>query len=449
MQSKNEEEDTEQEKNEIQSKSNYHYATYNKYDDEEKEQEFPRMTEKWLNKFLCSNYKLYYRTHELNDCLYLHFKGFKILENLDTFINLKVLYLEGNAIKKIQGLDKLVNLVSLYLHQNLIEKIENLENLKSLYNLNLSDNCISKIENLGELSGLNNLLLKGNRIGMNGMEDLSGLSELKTVTVIDVSENRIEAPEVKDLLKEIPTLRVVYLQGNGCIRKISHYRKVIISLCKELRYLDDKPVFEDERIFAEAFAKGGLDEEKKARENYKKEKQEAELQRINDFREMVAGWRGEKVEEIVSKENEEEKLEKEKEREEQKKKLLMKCQNKSNSGGNKMEIKEENIDVEKFEDKSKKTFMTMTESNVKNSNEIFDDNYDLPNLEAVKIKKDEGYIDYILEKDKYNKDNMIEAEVDTKFPQEEKNELSNLNTNKNENSTTKLEIKEHQFDELD
>ena len=262
----------------------YHYATYNKYDDEEKEGEYPRMTLKWINKFLCSNYKLYYRTHELNECLYLHFKGFRQIENMDTFSNLKVLYMEGNAIKKIQGLDKLVNLMSLYLHQNLIEKIEGLENLKLLSNLNLSENCISKVENLGELPLLSNLQLKSNRIGVNGLEDLSGLKELKNITVVDIADNRIEEAEVREVLQEIPSLRVLYLQGNGCVRKIPHYRKTIISSIKELRYLDDKPVFEDERRFADAFSKGGLEAEKKERETYRKEKQDAEIQRVKDFR---------------------------------------------------------------------------------------------------------------------------------------------------------------------
>ena len=100
-------------------------AKYNKYVDKEMEEKDQQtMSRKYLDKIMCSDFKLYYRTHELNEILYLHYKSFKKIQNLDTFVNLKVLYLEGNAINNIEELDKLVNLTSLYLHENCIEKIE-------------------------------------------------------------------------------------------------------------------------------------------------------------------------------------------------------------------------------------------------------------------------------------------------------------------------------------
>lgn len=392
----------------------YHYATYNKYQDEEPESEYPRMTVKWINKFLCSNYKLYYRTHELNECLYFHFKGFRQIENLETFTNLKVLYLEGNAIKKIAGFEKLTNLMSLYLHQNLIEKIEGLDSLKLLSNLNLSENCISVVENLGNLPQLTNLQLKHNRIGIHGLEDLFGLRELKSISVVDLSENRIEEPEVKEILQDLTTMRVLYLQGNGCVRKIPHYRKTLINSFKDLRYLDDKPVFEDERRFAEAFGRGGLEAEKREREVYRKEKQDAEIQRVKDFREMVDKWRG--VEKTDGGNENLERVDSEtqlKEKEDQRRKLLEKLQKKSNSS--KMEIKEETIDLSKIEPIDKENVNSINlnpNTHMKKNTEIFDDNYDLPDLETVKNKKQEGYLEYVLEKEKYNLE-MNEELVDT------------------------------------
>ena len=57
-----------------------------------------RITKKFLNKLLKSNFNKYYSTPGINDFLYLHYKGFVQIENLDEFVGLKCLYLEGNAI---------------------------------------------------------------------------------------------------------------------------------------------------------------------------------------------------------------------------------------------------------------------------------------------------------------------------------------------------------------
>jgi len=421
------------------------------------------MSRKFFNKLLCSNYRLYYRTHELNDILYLHFKSFRKIENLDTFTNLKVLYLEGNSIKKIEGLNHLKMLTSLYLHENCIEKIENLEGLENLYNLNLSDNCVYRIENLSTLKNLSNLLLKRNRIGTHDIEDLSGLADLpEKLTVLDISDNRIEVTEiVKDYLTKIKNLRVLYMQGNEVIRKISHYRKTLINMLKELHYLDDKPVFEDERRFAEAFARGGLEEEKKERTLYKKEKEEFELNRLKEFQNLIDNWKKEQQGEINN-ENEErsngDRIEQEnkevedkeqniKDKEEAKKKLLMKCKEKQQQQKKDAQNKyiSKNIeynanDVEKNSEKGK--FLTISEETInddfnansddkkleiekkidnqinnvgkktleKPTNDIFDELEDdsMPSLEKVKFKKQEGYIDYVLEKNAFEQDNQID-----------------------------------------
>jgi len=73
------------------------------------------LTKEWLKKFLRKEHKLYYSTPELNDCLYLHYKGFRKIENLEEFTGLKVLYMEGNALSTIENLEHNVNLRCLYL----------------------------------------------------------------------------------------------------------------------------------------------------------------------------------------------------------------------------------------------------------------------------------------------------------------------------------------------
>ena len=41
-----------------------------------------RLTKEYLKKLLRSNFKLYYATANLNECLYLHYKGNKMLNFL-------------------------------------------------------------------------------------------------------------------------------------------------------------------------------------------------------------------------------------------------------------------------------------------------------------------------------------------------------------------------------
>lgn len=97
-----------------------------------------------------------------------------------------------------------------------------------------------------------------------------------SIKVLDISDNYIEDERIlEEVIYKMPNLRVLYMQGNPVTKKIRNYRKTLTHRIPDLKYLDDRPVFEDDRRFAEAFARGGMTEEKEERAKYKKEKDEA------------------------------------------------------------------------------------------------------------------------------------------------------------------------------
>ena len=75
----------------------------------------------------------------------------------------------------------------------------------------------------------------------------------------------------------MPSLAVLRLIGNPIVRTSAFpYRKTLISRCKQLKYLDDRPVFDWERRLVEAWARGTTREEKLRFEQEERERQHAE-----------------------------------------------------------------------------------------------------------------------------------------------------------------------------
>lgn len=48
----------------------------------------------------------------------------------------------------------------------------------------------------------------------------------------------------------MPNIAVIYMHNNQFNKKISHYRKTVISKMPNIKYIDDKPVFDDEKRYA-------------------------------------------------------------------------------------------------------------------------------------------------------------------------------------------------------
>lgn len=256
------------------------------------------MTPKTLTE-ICAKNDLY-RTPELNDKLYLHYKGFSSIQNLEAYTGLRCLYLEGNGLTKIEGLEKQTQMRSLFLQENCIETIEGLDAMKDLDTLNLAQNFVETVENLSALKKLQTLNLAQN--ALKDIEGIRGLLECPSIMCLDIQKNKIDDPAVLDVLAKMPNLRVLYTQGNPFVKKVRFYRKSVIYRFPNLKYLDDRPVFDDDRARAVAwckgFEKGGVktaqEAEKAEMDRLRKEKEARHRRNMDAFDEMLRKAREER-----------------------------------------------------------------------------------------------------------------------------------------------------------
>ncbi|CAM9113563.1 unnamed protein product, partial [Discosporangium mesarthrocarpum] len=159
-------------------------------------------------------------------------------------------WLEGNGLTRLEGLENQSMMRTLYVHENLIEKIEGLDSMLKAS----CKNFIKCVENLSHLGTLTTLLLSYNCL--RSADDLRHVLQCPSLQTLDLQHNRIDDPQVVEVVAAMPDLRVLYLQGNPVIKKIQHYRKVTVSRCLQLKYLDDRPVFDNERRRCMAWATG-------------------------------------------------------------------------------------------------------------------------------------------------------------------------------------------------
>lgn len=224
----------------------------------EEECSYPRITKKSLHD-LCKQLSLY-STPYLNTCLYLQYKGFVKIENLEEYTGLTALWLNNNGIRVIENLNHLIKLKCLQLQNNFITTIEGLHCLTNICTLNLSYNRIKRIENLSCLPRLSTLQISHNCIQDDS--DIIHLVDCTEISVLDISGNSLHDPKVVEIFSKMKNLRVLNLVGNPVTRNIPNYRKVVLLNTPNLTYLDNRPVWPRERSCVAAWGKGGAEAER-------------------------------------------------------------------------------------------------------------------------------------------------------------------------------------------
>jgi Leucine-rich repeat (LRR) protein len=153
-----------------------------------------------------------YVTPNLNDKLYLHNNNFSNIGGLEEFTETKVIWLQSNFLTSIQGLSHLKKLRVLYLHQNRITSLDGLAGLEFLHTLNVNVNALRSLRGVAYLPALSNLYAAKNALC--SCEDVSDIQNLKKLTVLDLSDNRIDGDGLLYLLRQSETIGVLTLQGN-------------------------------------------------------------------------------------------------------------------------------------------------------------------------------------------------------------------------------------------
>lgn len=142
-----------------------------------------------------------------------------------------------------------------FLQQNLLRTLTpgSLAAQPRLTYLNLSGNQLRGLEGLEGCGALCTLLAADNCLAEAAALDplVEGCPALET---LDLQNNKLEGGEaVLAACARLPALKCLYLKGNPLVSSMRSYRKATIAAIPTLTYLDDRPVFEVERLSAEAW----------------------------------------------------------------------------------------------------------------------------------------------------------------------------------------------------
>eukprot|EP00758_Cryptobia_borreli_P005094 Tbor_TRINITY_DN4730_c0_g1::TRINITY_DN4730_c0_g1_i1::g.16962::m.16962/K19750/DNAAF1, LRRC50, ODA7; dynein assembly factor 1, axonemal len=230
--------------------------------------------------------------------LFLHNNVIRSMDGggFNNLSNLRILNLSHNFITRICGIAISCPLLESFLmSHNQLQSLSDCEELLKMEYLSTVDISFNKIELtpqqekmrdiekkrtdrlLAQRDGNNN----NNTTGSNG-DDVNNDNDWELIENndnIDKQEEESETtvPSISDLsvvsfFKNMPVLGVLYLQGNGLVHTLKNYRKNMVANLQLLTYLDERPVFPEERRATEAWARGGPDAESMERKLIRDEK---------------------------------------------------------------------------------------------------------------------------------------------------------------------------------
>lgn len=138
-----------------------------------------------------------------------------------------------------------------YVQQNCLRSLAGLERLPALDTLNISSNGLASLAHLPAATSLATLIAEHNHLS--SMQALAPLAACTGLHTLDLQHNGIDDVALVDLVAGLPHLACLYLKGNPLVSKVPSYRKTLISRCVQLRYLDERPVTDEERRCCEAW----------------------------------------------------------------------------------------------------------------------------------------------------------------------------------------------------
>ena len=130
----------------------------------------------------------------------------------------------------IQGLTKLSALVNLNLSNNFISQLTNLAHLPNLHTFSVS-RLLKVHVTMSEILRAENSFMPIPFLIRNKLktsEDIRELESCKKLSVLDISYNSLEEPDVLEVLAKMPELHVLTSTGNPIIRKTRDYRRNVL-----------------------------------------------------------------------------------------------------------------------------------------------------------------------------------------------------------------------------